>query len=439
MRATLALAVPIMAGQLSQMLMGVTDSVMVGRVGVVPLAASAFANSLLSVPFLAGIGLLQCVSVRAAQAHGAGDRQETGEVLRHGLVLAALCGVLTALVVLVLGTQLHRFGQPPEVVEESRAFLLLVGASLLPMYVAMSLRQFSEALDHPWPPMLIMLGSVALNAGLNWIFIYGNLGAPAMGLAGAGLATLLARVVTAAAIFFYVLRARRFDGALPAGWLRPLHPARIGSLLKIGVPASGQLILEVSAFTLAAIMMGWLGAVPLAAHQIALTCCATTFMAPLGIAMAATIRVGQALGAGERARLRNIGGSAMALGALVMGACGVVFALAGGAIARGFVDDASVTTLAASLLIVAAFFQCADGLQVIAAGALRGLSDVAVPTLICLVAYWVVFLPFAWFTAFHLGYGALGIWTGLALALAVAAILLVGRFLLQTRFSSSSS
>jgi MATE family multidrug resistance protein len=432
-RATLRLAVPIMAGQLAQMLMGVTDSVMVGHVGVVPLAAAAFANSLLSVPFLAGIGLLQCVSVRASQAHGAGDRQETGEVLRHGLALSVLAGVLMIAVVLVASTQLHRFGQPPDVAVESRAFLLLVGASLLPMVMAMSLRQFSEALNHPWPPMLIMLGSVALNAGLNWIFIYGNLGAPAMGLTGAGLATLLARVVTLAAIFYYVLRARRFDGALPVGWIRPLHPERIVSLLKIGVPAAGQLILEVSAFALAAIMMGWLGAIPLAAHQIALTCCSTTFMGPLGIAMATTIRIGQTHGAGDRARLRSIGVSAFVLGALIMGACGVVFAVAGGPIARVFVNDPGVTTMAASLLIVAAFFQCADGLQVIAAGALRGLSDVAVPTLICLVAYWIVFLPFAWFAAFRLGYGAMGIWSGLALALGVAATLLVGRFLMRTR------
>ena len=437
-RGTLSLAVPIMAGQLSQMLMGVTDSVMVGHVGVVPLAASAFANSLLSVPFLAGIGLLQCVSVRAAQAHGAGDRQGTGEVLRHGLALAALFGALMVAVVLALGPHLHRFGQPAEVVEESRTFLVLVGASMLPMFISISLRQFSEALNHPWPPMLIMLGCVALNVGLNWIFIYGNLGAPAMGLAGAGVATLLARVVTLAAIFLFVLRARRFDGALPAGWIRPLHRARLGSLLAIGLPASGQLILEVTAFAAAAIMMGWLGAVPLAAHQIALTCCATTFMFPLGIAMATTIRVGQALGAGDTPRVRSIGVSAFVLGTLIMGACGVIFALAGGPIARAFVDDPSVTSLAATLLIVAAFFQCADGLQVIAAGALRGLSDVMVPTLICLVAYWVVFLPFAWFAAFHFGYGALGVWTGLALALGVAAVLLVGRFLSKSRAAPSS-
>jgi MATE family multidrug resistance protein len=431
-RGTLTLAVPIMAGQLSQMLMGVADSVMVGRVGVVPLAASSFANSLLSVPFLFGIGLLQCISVRAAEAHGAGDRQTTGEVLRHGLALSVLAGLAMIALVLVSATQLQRFGQPPEVAVGARNFLILVGISMLPMFMAMSLRQFSEALNHPWPPMAIMLGSVLLNVGLNWIFIYGHLGAPAMGLDGAGLSTLLSRIAALVAIFLYVLRARRFGGALPAGWLRRLHPERLRSLLKIGLPTSAQLLLEVSAFAAAAIMMGWLGTVPLAAHQITLTCCATSFMFPLGIAMAATIRTSQALGAAELDRVRSIGLSSIALGALVMAACATLFALAGDPIARAFVDDREVTRLAATLLVVAAIFQCFDGVQVVAAGALRGLSDVTVPLLSCILAYWLLFLPFAYLAAFRWGYGPVGIWAGLAGTLALEAFLLVGRFLIKT-------
>ncbi len=431
-KSTLTLAIPIMAGQLSQMLMGVTDSIMVGRVGVVPLAASAFANSLLAVPFLFGIGLLQCISVRAAEAHGAGDRRETGEVLRHGLALSILAGLAMIVLTLLVATQLHHFGQPPEVAAGARNFFLLLGISLLPMFMSMSLRQFSEALNHPWPPMMIMLGSVLLNAGLNWIFIYGNLGSPALGLDGAGLATLISRVVALVAIFFYVLYARRFDGALPAGWLRALHWARLSSLLKIGLPTAGQLLLECSAFTLAAIMMGWLGTVPLAAHQIALTCCATSFMFPLGIAMATTIRVGQALGANSAARVRSIGVSSFALSVVTTTLAALVFAFAGGPIARAFVDDPSVTALAARLLIVAALFQLVDGLQVVAAGALRGLSDAAVPMLICLFAYWLVFVPFGYLSAFYFHFGPFGIWAGLALALALAAVLLIARFVKKT-------
>ncbi len=431
-KSTLTLAVPIMAGQLSQMLMGVTDSVMVGRVGVVPLAASSFANSLLAVPFLFGIGLLQCISVRAAEAHGAGDRRETGEVLRHGLALSIITGLAMLALVLVAGTQLHRLGQPPEVAGSARNFLLLCGASLLPMFMVMSLRQFSESLNHPWPPMVIMSGSVLLNVVLNWIFIYGHLGSPALGLDGAGLATLLSRLAALAALFLYVLRARRFSDALPAGWLRRLRLARLRSLLKIGLPAAAQLLLEVGAFTMAAIMMGWLGTVPLAAHQIALTCCSTSFMFPLGIAMATTIRIGQALGRQDAVRIRGIGLTSFALGGGVMGVCALVFAFAGGSIAWAFVDDPAVTQLASRLLIVVALFQIFDGLQVVAAGALRGLSDATVPMLICLLAYWLVFVPSAYAAAFRFGFGALGIWMAMVAALGLAAALLVARFVRKT-------
>lgn len=428
-RSTLVLAVPIMAGQLSQMLMGVTDSVMVGRVGVVPLAASSFANSLLAVPFLFGIGLLQCISVRAAEAHGAGDRRETGEVLRHGLALSILAGLMVLALVALVSTQLHRFGQPPEVAASARNFLLLCGASLLPMFMVLSLRQFSEALNHPWPPMIILLGSVLLNAGLNWVFIYGHLGSPALGLDGAGLATLVSRVAALAAIFLYVLHSRRFNGALPAGWLRALHWERLRSLLKIGLPTAGQLLLECSAFTLAAIMMGWLGTVPLAAHQIALTSCATSFMFPLGIAIATTIRIGQALGANAAERVRSIGFTSFALSGVIMILSAAIFTFAGEPIARAFVNDPSVTQLAARLLMVAAVFQIFDGLQVTAAGALRGLSDAAKPMLLCLFAYWFVFFPCAYASAFHFGFGPFGIWTSLAVSLGVAALLLVKRFI----------
>ena len=437
-RRTLLLAVPIMAGQLSQMLMGLADSAMVGRVGVLPLAASSFANGLLSVPFLFGIGLMQAISVRVSQAHGAGDRRETGELLRHGLAITGVAGIVLVAIVALASTQLHHFGQPPDVVRESHRYFLLCGASMLPMLLAMGLKQYSEALNHPWPPMLILLGSVALNVVLNWILIYGNLGAPAMGLTGAGLATLLSRIAALAVVIAYILRARRFAGALPESWKLPLQWNRARSLLRIGLPGAGQLLLEVSAFTVATIMIGWLGAEALAAHQIALTCASTSFMFPLGIGMATTIRIGQALGAGEPARVRTIGLTSFGLGVLVMGAAGLVFAFGNEWIARAFVDDPGVVHIAAKLLIVAAFFQIFDGLQVVGSCTLRGLNDAIVPMVACLVAYWLVFLPFAWLAAFHFRLGAAGIWYGLAAALGIVAVALFVRVLVKSSTDISS-
>jgi MATE family multidrug resistance protein len=406
---------------------------MVGRVGVVPLAAAAFANSVLGVPMLVGIGLLVSIAVRVAQAHGAGERAETGEVLRHGLALSFIVGAALVGAVWAVSFGLDRFGQPAEVAVEARRYFIIMGVSLLPMLVSLALKQFSEALHHPWPPMLILLGSVVLNAGLNWIFIYGHLGAPALGLEGAAWSTLIARTAAACALWVYVQRARRFAEHKPVKWLRPLVATHALALVRLGLPTAAMLVLESSAFSIAALMMGWLGAVPLAAHQIALSCAATTFMLPLGLSLATTIRVGQAIGANDHLRLRAICVSALGLGIVIMAACGCLFAFARGPIARTFVEDPEVVRLAAALLVAAALFQIFDGIQVVASGALRGLSDVNVPVALCLIAYWIIALPLGYAAAFWWGYGALGIWCGLAVGLAFAAALLGGRVLWRTR------
>lgn len=432
-RATLVLAVPLMAGQLSQMLMGLIDSAMVGRVGVVPLAAAAFGNSVLGVPMLIGIGLLVSVAVRVAQAHGAGERAETGEALRHGLVLSIVAGIVLAVGVWLVSFVLDRFGQPPEVAQAARPYLIISGISLIPMLASLALKQFSEALHHPWPPMLVLLGSVALNAGLNWIFIYGNLGAPALGLSGSALSTLFSRIVAMCVLWIYVRRARRFAEHTPLHWLRPLVGEKLRGLVRLGIPTAGMLVLESSAFGMAAIMTGWLGAIPLAAHQIAMSCSSTTFMLPLGLSLAVTIRIGQAVGARDHTRQRSICVSALLLGIAIMTFCGLALALGREPIARAFVENHDVIALAGTLLVAAAFFQVFDGVQVVASGALRGLADVNVPVALCLVAYWFISLPCGYVAAFRWGYGAVGVWYGLAVGLAFAAALLTIRVFWRTR------
>lgn len=438
-RPTMGLAFPIMAGMLAQMLMGLADTVMVGRVGVVPLAAAAFVNAMAHLPLVFGIGLLSSISVLGAQAFGAQRSRDAGEVLRHGLVMATAAGAVTALSLAALRPHLHRFGQPPEVVEAAGPYLILFGASLFPALVGHGLKQFSEAMNRPWAPNFIMLGGVLLNVFLNWILIYGNWGAPALGLEGAGWATLIARSVMALGLLLYVTGALVLQAFQPVRWCAALDPQWWRGLLRLGWPAGAQHFLEVSAFVFAALMMGWVSADAIAAHQIAITCAATTFMFPLGIALAACIRVGHAWGAGQRARLRRIGFVGIALAALVMGCFALLLAVAGEPIARLFVGSPGVVALAAQLLLVAAVFQVADGVQVAALCALRGVTDVRVPALIAVLSYWLVAVPMAYALAFPGKQGAVGIWIGLATGLGAAALALAWRFHWQTRPAVSAS
>ncbi len=458
LRPTLALAFPIIVGQVSQMLMGITDTVMIGRVGKVPLAASAFAHGLFTLVFIVGIGVLMSVSVLVARAHGAGQPRECAAYLRHGMALALALGLAGAVVMTVLAPFLHLFGQPPEVVAAVRPYFEIIGWSLLPVLVFQVLRQFSEAVGHPWAPMGILLGGVLLNVFLNWILIYGHLGAPAMGLEGAGWATLAARLIAAVFLWWWLAGRRELRAEWPAfagptagdpafakptageplwvtrgrAWFSDLQWGRVREMLSIGVPAAIQLVFEAGAFVAAALMMGWLGTVPLAAHQIALACAGFTFMFPLGLSIAVSVRIGRTVGEGRRSALRPIGFGALGAGAMIMLAFAGLFALTGPWLAAGFTSETDVVALAAKLLVVAAIFQIFDGGQVIGAGALRGLADVRVPTAITFVAYWVIALPSAYIFGVRGSFGAIGIWAALAAGLAAAALLLGWRFYHKT-------
>jgi MATE family multidrug resistance protein len=427
-RATLLLAIPITIGQVSQMLMGITDAAMVGRVGTVPLAASAFGIGVFNIFFIIGVGLLTPVSVFASRARGAGRHDEAGEYLRHGLLLAFVSGAAEIVLILFLGMHLTWFGQPPEVLAAVNPFFMLIGFSLLPTLAYLALRQFAESMGRPWVPVLIILCSVALNAVLNWIFIYGHLGMPALGLAGSGISTLISRIAGSAAIFAWLRLDPAMRSAWPRRWFAPVSRERLRRMMSVGLPASGCLLFESGAFASATVMMGWLGAVALAAHQIALNCAALTFMVALGISMAVGMRTSAAVGAGEHSRLRPIwvGGAAMgaALGVLVTTA----FLAFGREISAFFIKDPRVISVSTSLLVVAAVFQIVDGNQVINSAALRGITDVKVPALITFVAYWLIALPVGYLLGIRWGYGPAGIWSGLAAGLAAAAIMLGFRF-----------
>jgi MATE family multidrug resistance protein len=428
LRPTLTLALPIMVGHVSQMLMGVTDSAMIGRAGTVPLAASAFGGNIFGVFFVVGIGLMIPVSIFVARARGAEDPLEAGEYLRHGMALALVFGALETIAMLAIGTQLGRFGQAPEVVAVVGPFYVLIALSITPVFAYLVLRQFAEAMGHPWVPMFIMLAGVGLNAALNWVFIYGHLGVPALGLTGAGISTLLSRALGAGVIFLWLRRDAAVRAAWPQRWFGGYSRARFAAMLKLGLPASGMLLFETTAFAFSSVMIGWLGAGPLAAHQIAITCASLAFMLPLGLSIATGMRVSRAVGAGEPDKRQPIAFGAIGLGLVITGVFGLTFWFAGGVIATWFVTDATVIALATRLLVVAALFQLVVGVQVIGAASLRAISDVKVPALLTFAAYWVIALPLGYALGVRGPFGAVGVWIGIASGLAIAAVLLAWRF-----------
>ncbi len=431
-RLTLRLAVPLMVGQLSQMLLGVADTVMVGRLGVTELAALTFANSLFHVPFVFGIGVLISISVATANSRGANDRSGARGSCRHGLYLSILLGSLLFLAAWVISSKLTLFGQPSEVSERTTVYFRILMGSMIPALASIALKNHADALNRPWPPFWIFLGGVVLNIGLNWVMIYGKLGCPALGFEGAAWATLIARIAIFGAMLAWMLRSPSLRDWMPRLWLRTPDWADLKRLLAIGMPASIQMLCEVSAFSIAGLLMGRFSELAMAAHQIAITLAATAFMIPLGLSMALTVRIGEAHGSENIDRLRPIALSGWLLVAIYGCLAATTFLLFGRWIATLFTEAAAVIELTAALLVIVGVFQIFDGLQVASSAMLRGLHDARLPALIGFFAYWIIGLPVSVGLAFGAGLGARGVWWGLAVGLFVACITLGPRLWKQT-------
>jgi len=435
-RLTLRLAFPLMIGQLSQMLLGVADTVMVGRLGVTELAALTFANSLFHVPFVFGIGVLTAVSVATSNSRGAGDSSGARGSCRHGVYLALVLGLLLFGVSWWVSTRLGIFGQPSEVSGRTPVYFRILMASMIPALASIALKNHADALNRPWPPFWIFLGGVALNIVLNWVMIYGKLGCPALGFEGAAWATLISRTAILGAMMVWLPNAAGLGEWVPRRWLRKPDFSDIRRLLAIGVPASIQMLCEVTAFSVAGLLMGRFGPGAMAAHQIAITLAATAFMIPLGLSMALTVRIGEANGAGEVERLNPIVRSGWVLVAAYALLGATSFLVWGKWMAALFTSDAGVIDLTASLLAIVGIFQIFDGLQVGSSAMLRGLRDARVPALIGFISYWIVGLPLSAWLAFGMRMEARGVWWGLAAGLFVACITLGPRLWRQARRAS---
>jgi MATE family multidrug resistance protein len=415
------------------MMMGVVDSLMVGKVGAEPLAASSIAHGLFMLFMIFGIGLSMAISPLTAMAMGAKKYSECGVVFRQGLLVNIIAGIgLT--IAIIFGADIIRFlNQPEEIIEQGAAYMRILAYSVVPVMVFQTYKQFSEGLSLMRPAMVITLLANIINVFANWVLIYGNLGVPALYLPGAGWATFSTRLLMSIAFLLYVSISIRYKPYDPTLHYRRIDFSMIKKILRIGVPGGLQYLFEVGAFVGSAIIIGWLGTNELAAHQIAINLASISFMVALGISAAATIRVGNAVGRDDRAGIRNAGITAFLLSASVMGTFGIIFIVFRWFLPTLYIDNPEVIEIAASLLIIAALFQLSDGTQAVGIGLLRGLADSKIPMFITFIAYWIVGLPGGYLLGFTFGYGVQGIWFALFAALTVSAILLTTRFMIKSK------
>ena len=422
------LAYPVVLSQLGHIMVSVFDSLMVGQIGTLPLAAASLGNSIFMITLVFGLGVSYSITPLIAAADGRRNYTRISLLLLNGLVSNVMLGVLLFIAGYFLSPYITFLNQPEEVVRLAVPYINILFLSMVPLMVFQAFRQFAEGLSLTKQAMYITLVANSLNIVLNYILIYGKLGFEPMGLVGAGWATFISRVVMALMMAGYVLFAKRFEIFRRFLRLRHFSFLHVYRIFKLGLPISGQMIFEMGAFSFSAIMIGWLGAKQLAAHQIAINVASVTYMMASGIAAAATIRVGNQKGMGNYRAMRVAGLSSFAMGALFMLASGLLMVLGNKLIPMLYIDDVEVIQLASTLLIIAALFQISDGVQVVGLGALRGLEDVRIPSLISLLAYWVIGLPVGYLLCFKLGFGVNGVWTGLLVGLSVAALLLFIRF-----------
>jgi len=424
----LIVAIPVMLSQLGQVLVQQVDNMMVGVLGTVELAAAAFANSVFVIGMIIGMGFSFGLTPLVGHAWSAKNYSLTGKLLRNSMVLNTAVALIISIAMIGVSFFFHLMGQPPEVVELAIPYYQILVVSFLPFLWFFTFKQFAEGLGDTMHAMVITLGANLVNILLNYVLIFGHWGFDSYGLNGAGIATLIARLAMPTA-FFFVLRHRK---SFRKYWIYTLKSSldwvSARKLIKVGSPISMQMLLEVVAFSLTAIMAGWLGVIPLAAHQIAIGLASVTFMIVTGISSGTTIRVSHQYSQGDFFGLKRAAYASIHLVWVFMSFTAVVFVLFRNQLPELYSQDTQVIYLASNLLIMAAIFQLFDGTQVVVLGALRGLADVKHAMIYSFVSYILISLPLAYLFAFVFHWGVVGLWVGLIGGLMSAAILFYSRF-----------
>src|SRR5690554_690409 len=434
-KANMRIAAPVMIGQLGHTMVSVADSVMVGQLGTFELAAVALGNSLFAIFMVFGVGITVGITPLVARADGIHNRPPQGVLLRHAFWINLIASIILFGGITAITSSLSLLGQDPEVITLATPYLVILSSSIIPLMVFMTFKQFAEGLSDTRTAMVIIVTSNLVNVFLNYVLIYGKFGFEALGMVGAGWATLISRFLMVIAMWVYVRKAKRFKAYNLRIRLTRFRKKVSLRLLNIGVPTGLQYIFEVSAFSLAAIFAGMINATALAAHQIAINIASVSYMAVTGLGSAATVRIGNQVGRRDPRNLKLAASTIFKLGVGWMGLAGLAILIFKEQLAGFYSTDPVVLALAGKMLIVVVIFQLSDGIQAVALGALRGFTDVKIPTLITFTAYWLFTLPLAYYLSQYTSLKAMGIWYALAAGLTVSAILLMSRFRnLLTRF-----
>ncbi|HUE77064.1 MAG TPA: MATE family efflux transporter [Longimicrobiales bacterium] len=430
-RSLLRLALPIVAVQVGLMLMGVVDTLMVGRVSAAALAAVALGNLYFFSVAIFGMGVLFALDPIISQAVGARDEQGIARGVQRGLIMALAMALLGLIPLLLVEPVITILRQPADVIPLAAGYVHAATPGLAAFLGFVVLRQTLQAMDHVAPIVVAIVAANVVNALLNWVLVFGHLGAPTLGPIGTGWASTISR--WAMLLGLIVLAAGRLGPYLRPAGREVLRVRPLARMLRLGLPIGAQFEAEMGAFAAVALFMGWLGTEQMAGHQIAINLASLTFMVPLGVGQAASVRVGQAVGRGDPQAARMAVKAALVTAATFMAATAVLFLAAPGALTALYTDEPAVVVIAVALIPVAGVFQVFDGLQVVAAGTLRGIGDTTVPFVANLLAFWLVGIPISLWLGFRTPAGPVGLWWGLVVGLAIVAIFLVARVRIRIR------
>lgn len=424
----LAMALPVMLTQAGQVTVQLADNIMVGHLGTAQLAAVSFANSIFILGMVFGIGFTQGLTPHVGQSFGKGEHQKVSSLLKNSIVLNTITAFLLAALMLGVGGVMNLMGQTEQVVLYGKEYYNILLYSLVPFLIFFGLRQFSEGIGITKYAMYITLIANLLNIFLNWVLIYGHFGFEAMGVRGAALATLISRIVMLILFAYIFVKLDCYKKYIFHFKTPFINLTLMLKVLKTSIPLSLQNLVEITAFSLSAIMVGWLGVVPLASHQVAMSMSSFSFMIALGIGAAATIRVSHQYGYGDYKSMRIAGFASIHLSVVLMALCGIAYIVFRNYIPIIYTQDPLVREMAATLLIMSALFQVFDAMQLASLACLRALADVKIPLIFSIISYYLVSLPMGYFFGFTLNMGPVGVWIGLLLGLAFAGILFMSRF-----------